>query len=100
MQRFRVAVPRVLYLNCLGPNGENAAKSLQGTKIKRDLPHGKSTGSLYEVRVSERKYVRNEKGLSTFLCDPQIEGVYESQTPLWFRAIMKTSYSETTWGTE
>jgi DNA polymerase epsilon subunit 1 len=90
MQRFRVAVPRVLYLNCLGPNGENAAKSLQGTKIKRDLPHGKSTGSLYEVRVSERKYVRNEKGLSTFLCDPQIEGVYESQTPLWFRAIMKT----------
>jgi hypothetical protein len=33
--------------------------------------------------------LRNEKALDEFLTDPQVEGVYESMTPLWFRAVLK-----------
>ena len=85
-----MVVPRVLYVNCRGPGAEEAALALNGVKIKRDLPHARPEGTLYEVAIPERKFIRNEKALALFLCDPQVEGVYESQTPLWLRAVLKT----------
>ena len=42
--------------------------------------------SINGVCVQE-KYQRNEKSMSMFLCDPSVEGVYETQVPLLFRAI-------------
>ena len=89
LQRFRMVVPRVLYVNCNGSGAEKVARSL-GSKLRRDLPHGRTCLSLYEIAISERQYQRNEKNLSLFLCDPQVEGVYETQTPLWFRAMLHT----------
>jgi DNA polymerase elongation subunit (family B) len=90
LQRFKVTVPRILYLNCQGNNAEATAHALQGVRVRRDLPHARVCNGLFEVKMSERKYVRNEKGLNTYLGDAQMEGVYESQTPLWFRAVLKT----------
>lgn len=60
-----------------------------GAKMTRDLPHSRPEGALYEIEIPEKKFVRNEKALDEFLSDPQVEGVYESMTPLWFRAVLK-----------
>ena len=54
-------------------------------RTKKDLPHGKQCRDLFEVSIPERKFVRNERTLNLFLCDAQVEGVYESQVPLSLR---------------
>jgi hypothetical protein len=76
-----MVVPRVLYVNCNGSGAEKVARSL-GSKLRRDLPHGRTCLSLYEIAISERQYQRNEKNLSLFLCDPQVEGVYGRPFPM------------------
>ena len=43
------------------------------------MPHGRLEASLYEVQIPEKKYVRGEKSWANFVCDPLVEGVYESQ---------------------
>ena len=117
-----------MYVNCRGREAEEAALALDGARIKRDLPHARPLGTLFEVAIPERKFIRNEKALALFLCDPQVthtpspsrpsseascftlhvhesilrqlthlppprsrqvEGVYETHTPLWFRALLK-----------
>ena len=57
--------------------------------MNRDLPHDRACLNLYEIQLQERKFLRNEKALSLFLSDPQIEGIYEMKTPLMFRGILK-----------
>jgi DNA polymerase epsilon subunit 1 len=75
-------------VNCIGKAAENVALEM-GAKMTRDLPHSRPEGALYEIEIPEKKFVRNEKALDEFLSDPQVEGVYESMTPLWFRAVLK-----------
>ena len=53
------------------------------------MPHDRPLKALYEVQLPERKFLRNEKTLSLFLSDPQIEGVYEMKNPLWFRGVLR-----------
>lgn len=89
LQRLKVVVPRTMYVNCLGRKTEEAAAEMGGIRSKRDLPHARPMGSLYEVQISERKFQRNEKALNNFLCDPHVEGVYESQVPLWLRGVLQ-----------
>ena len=72
----QVVVPRVMYVNCRGREAEEAALALDGARIKRDLPHARPLGTLFEVAIPERKFIRNEKALALFLCDPQV-----TQTP-------------------
>eukprot|EP01038_Epipyxis_sp_PR26KG_P011543 gene11543-15462_t len=89
LQKLEVVIPRILLVDVNGRDAEKMAQELNGAKVVRDLPHGFSSKSLFEVSISERKYKRNEKALNLFLCNPQISGVYESQTPLWLRGIIK-----------
>jgi len=53
MQKFRLLVPRIMYVNCVGASAENTAIALGGVKVVRDLPHGRQCHSLYEVKVPE-----------------------------------------------
>ena len=90
MQKFKVVVPRIIYVNCRGKDAQAAAVALGGTKnIERFLPHGHPCINLYEIEVPERKFQRNEKALARFLHHPQVEGVYETQVPLWFRTVVR-----------
>jgi hypothetical protein len=72
LQKLKVVVPRVMYVNCRGREAEEAALALDGARIKRDLPHARPLGTLFEVAIPERKFIRNEKALALFLCDPQV----------------------------
>jgi hypothetical protein len=78
-----------MYVNCRGKTAEENAIFMNGTKMKRDLPHSRPGGSLYEILIAEKNFVRNGKQLASFLSDPEVEGLYESLTPLWFRAVLK-----------
>jgi DNA polymerase epsilon subunit 1 len=89
LQRYYVEIPRVLYVNCAGDDASRMAVSIGGKPVKKDLPHGKPCLNLYEISISEQKFVRNDKVLGLFLCDPQIEGVYGSKLPLLFRGILR-----------
>lgn len=53
LQRIRVTIPRIMYVNCIGSAAEKTAQALGGVKVVRDLPHGRPCRNLYEVSVSE-----------------------------------------------
>jgi hypothetical protein len=92
LQRLYITVPRILFVNCRGHGkAEDAAKKWGGKLVKKELPHGRPVYNLFEIHLSEQKYIRNEKALGWFLSDPQVEGVYESKTPIWFRAVTRLS---------
>jgi DNA polymerase epsilon subunit 1 len=110
LQKLKVVVPRVMYVNCAGIEAESAVLSLGGSKVVKELPHGRPCRSLYEVavaevgschrmsycfawltlllRLSQGKYQRSAKSMSFFLSDPAVEGVYETQVPLLLRIIL------------
>lgn len=90
LQKLKVVVPRELFVNCLGPEAVQLIRGLSGTLDKRDLPHARACCQLYRVSIPERKFLRSEKSVSFLLSHPQVEGVYETQTPLWLRAILRT----------
>jgi DNA polymerase epsilon subunit 1 len=89
IQRLKLTIPRYMYVNCNGSSAEESTLHLGGKKINHHLPHGRPNFNLYEVIVSEQKFQKNGKTLTEFLSNPQIEGVYETQSPLWFRGVMR-----------
>ena len=89
LQRLRVVIPRIIYVNVNGKKAADVARKLGGVSARRDLPHGRPLHNLFEVQLSERKFQRNEKALSNFLADPNVEGVYEGQVPLWLRGVLR-----------
>lgn len=89
LQKLFINIPRIIYVNCRGGRAETTAKELGGRLVKKDLPHGRPVYNLYEIHLQEHKYIKNERALGLFLCDPLVEGVYETKTPLSFRAILR-----------
>eukprot|EP01039_Chlorochromonas_danica_P000441 gene441-475_t len=91
LHKLVLNIPRILYVNVLpySSEGQQAAEHLGGQKVRRDLPHGKDCLELYEIQLPERRYQRNDKSINLFLASTEVEGVYESQLPLWFRAVLQ-----------
>ena len=91
LQRLNVTIPRRLYANIhhSGREAQALARELGGVPVQRDLPHGKRCRELFELEMAERKFQRNERQVHLFLCDAHVEGVYESQVPLWLRGVLK-----------
>jgi hypothetical protein len=91
LQRLKFTVPRIVYVNIM-KNGKEAlsiATKLGGNKVVKVLPHGKELLDLYELTINESKFQRNEKSLDRFFNSSEVEGIYESQVPLLFRAILR-----------
>ena len=89
LQRLNLQMSRLMYVNCRGKGAEQAAIDMGGKLVKKELPHKRPVHALYEVEIPEKKFLRNEKTLSLFLSDPQVEGVYETKTPLWLRGVLQ-----------
>jgi len=105
MQKISIHIPRIIYINCRTPIKELQLKELQSKgsteekihftikKVEKDLPHSKMRQHLYEISMSEDVFQRHcwqDQLLSTLQTDPHdlIEGVYETRTPLLFRALL------------
>jgi hypothetical protein len=92
LQRLYITIPRTLYINCHDTTSHSVQLILQmgGKIVKKVLPHDRPSLNLYEVEIPEHKYLRDEeKNIDFILSDPLVEGVYETKTPLIFRAMTK-----------
>lgn len=92
MQQLKLTIPRTIIINCL--RGSKVDRTLQTLPVARkikgpELPHSHKVLNLYELQVEERKYQQLEKTLALLFNDSSVEGVYETKTPLWLRAVLK-----------
>nr|XP_051692815.1 DNA polymerase epsilon catalytic subunit A isoform X3 [Oryctolagus cuniculus] len=83
---IKLSIPRVFYVN------QRVAKVEEGPsyrKVNRVLPRSNVVYNLYEYSVPEELYQEHINEINTELSAPDIEGVYETQVPLLFRAIVQ-----------
>ncbi|CAN8193292.1 unnamed protein product [Coccothraustes coccothraustes] len=82
---IKLSIPRVFYVNQRIPKPE------EGTayrKVNRILPRSNLVYNLYEYSVPEDMYQEHINEINADLSAPDIEGVYETQVPLLFRALI------------
>jgi DNA polymerase epsilon subunit 1 len=76
-------VPRRFYLNCYSAQHETVGK-----KVASHLPRSRKRFYLYDIELDEDKYQSSLKEIELQRVDPEVEGFYESQLPLEYRAVL------------
>ncbi|XP_028400533.1 DNA polymerase epsilon catalytic subunit A-like [Dendronephthya gigantea] len=84
LHAIKVHVPRIFYVNC---RTSKSGTSSTWRRVGRTLPRSQPVGHLYQYSVPESLYKEHASQLADDLSSPDIEGIYESQVPLLFRAI-------------
>ncbi|XP_022098482.1 DNA polymerase epsilon catalytic subunit A-like [Acanthaster planci] len=84
---IKLLVPRIFYVNQRHPKETNEGPMWK--KVNRALPRSNPTLYLYEYVVPEDIFQEHSNELNADLSAPEIEGVYETQVPLEFRALVK-----------
>ena len=64
-------------MNSLVAKGDDFGKLVRNT-----LPRRRPAHNLYELTMSERRFVRYSKNIAQLMSDPTIEGVYETKVSL------------------
>ncbi|KAH9489960.1 hypothetical protein Btru_036333 [Bulinus truncatus] len=83
---IKLNVPRTFFVNQKTPKeGEGA----MWKKVHRTLPRSHPVFHLYQYDIPEHIYIKHINDITADLSSPDIEGVYETQVPLEFRAIVK-----------
>ncbi|XP_069115944.1 LOW QUALITY PROTEIN: DNA polymerase epsilon catalytic subunit A-like [Argopecten irradians] len=86
LHAMKLNVPRIFYVNQKSPKeGEGALWK----KVIKTLPRSHPVFNLYEYSVPEDVYQEHINEISADLSSPDIEGVYETQVPLEFRALVR-----------
>ncbi|XP_006147397.3 DNA polymerase epsilon catalytic subunit A [Tupaia chinensis] len=83
---IKLSIPRVFYVN------QRVAKAEEGPsyrKVNRVLPRSGVVYNLYEYCVPEDAYQEHSNEIGAELSAPDVEGVYETQVPLLFRALVQ-----------
>ncbi|EDV21734.1 uncharacterized protein TRIADDRAFT_30078 [Trichoplax adhaerens] len=86
MYSLYLRVPRIFYVNLKRPK---QGESVVWRKVNRQLPHSSQVYNLYEYSVPEEIFAERSGELSAELSSPDVEGVYEAQVPLMFRALVR-----------
>ncbi|XP_055613279.1 DNA polymerase epsilon catalytic subunit 1 [Uranotaenia lowii] len=87
LHKIRLTIPRIFYVNQRTP-----APLEEGTmwkKVHRILPRARPVYHLYQYVVPENVFRDNRLGMLADLATPDIEGIYETQMSLEFRALME-----------
>lgn len=87
LHKIKLVVPRIFYVNQRTPledDGSNVYK-----KVNRILPRSRPVFNLYQYVISEQLFKEQNLGLIADLTTPNIEGIYETQVSLEFRALME-----------
>ena len=86
---IKLTVPRIFYVNQKPPKeNEDQAEDRLWRKVQKTLPRSHPAYNLYEYKVPEVVYRERETDLVADLSTPDVEGIYETQVPLEFRALM------------
>ncbi|XP_014238604.1 DNA polymerase epsilon catalytic subunit A [Trichogramma pretiosum] len=89
LQLIKLNVPRIFYVNTrlerqeAGDDEKRAWK-----KCHRILPRSRPVYHLYRYSLPERSFKTHSGALMNDIIEPDIEGIYETQMSLEFRAIM------------
>ncbi|XP_076845905.1 DNA polymerase epsilon catalytic subunit A [Brachyhypopomus gauderio] len=83
---MKLNIPRVFYVNQRVPKPEEGPTC---KKVSRILPRSSVVHYLYQYCVSEDMYQEHINEINAELSAPDIEGVYETQVPLLFRALVQ-----------
>lgn len=83
---IKLTIPRIFYVNQHIPKEE---ESELWRKVTRVLPRSHPVYNLYEYTIEEEVYQLHCNDLLAELSLPHIEGVYETQVPLVFRALIE-----------
>lgn len=86
LHKIKLTVPRIFYVNQRTPAPEE--EDCLWKKVHRNLPRSMTAYFLYQYTVPEEMFKDNRLGMLADLATPGIEGIYETQMTLEFRAVM------------
>ncbi|KAH8310400.1 hypothetical protein KR044_001123, partial [Drosophila immigrans] len=86
LHRIKLTVPRIFYVNQRSAAPPEAGQLWR--KVNRVLPRSRPVYNLYRYSVPEQLFKDNCLGMLADLATPDIEGIYETQMTLEFRALM------------
>ncbi|KAL9693094.1 hypothetical protein quinque_012379 [Culex quinquefasciatus] len=87
LHKIRLLIPRIFYVNQRTPAPPEEGSMWK--KVHRILPRARPVCHLYQYVVPEQVFRDNRLGMLADLATPDIEGIYETQMTLEFRAIME-----------
>ncbi|XP_031784892.1 DNA polymerase epsilon catalytic subunit A [Nasonia vitripennis] len=87
LHHIRLTVPRIFYVNIRTERKESEASLWK--KCHKTLPRSRPVHHLYRYSVPEQYFKTHSQTLMNDLIDPDIEGIYETQLSLEFRAILQ-----------
>lgn len=91
LHKIKLEIPRIFYVNqrTLAPSPpEGDSSKTTWKKVHRVLPRSRPVYHLYQYQVPEQTFKDNRLGMLVDLAAPDIEGIYETQMTLEFRALM------------
>jgi len=90
LQKIKLEIPRIFYVNqrTPAPQCEDENDKISWKKVHRVLPRSRPSYHLYQYTVPEKVFRDNGLGMLVDLAAPDIEGIYETQMSLEFRALM------------
>ena len=83
---IKLVVPRTFYVNQKTPKDGTTGNFWR--KVQKTLPRSHPVLNLYEYSVPESVFIEHQAQLMADLSTPDIEGIYELQMPLDFRAVV------------
>ncbi|KAJ3354202.1 DNA polymerase epsilon catalytic subunit [Kappamyces sp. JEL0680] len=90
LESIDVEVPRVFFVNSRVPAPQSIASAeIEMTRRNRILPRNHQCLHLYEMKMTEFFYRNNTTLFSSMFNHKDVEGVYETQVPLLFRALIQ-----------
>ncbi|XP_029052112.1 DNA polymerase epsilon catalytic subunit 1 isoform X1 [Osmia bicornis bicornis] len=90
LHQLRLLIPRIFYVNTRKPKPDpEPGKKVSWKKSSKILPRSRPVYNLYRYSVSESLYQMYSQELLEDLSKPEIEGIYETQMSLEFRAILQ-----------
>ena len=86
---IKLTIPRTFYVNQKTPkDNEEQEQDRLWRKVQKTLPRSHHVYNLYEYKVPEEVYNAHISDLVADLSTPDVEGIYETQVPLEFRALI------------
>nr|CAD7397598.1 unnamed protein product [Timema poppensis] len=89
LHQVKLVVPRIFYVNQRLPRNDTTEDAPLWRKCSRILPRSRPVFNLYEYSVPEELYKQHSQELMADLSTPDIEGIYETQVSLEFRALLR-----------
>lgn len=91
LQKVKLEIPRIFYVNqrTPAPACDDPTSKVVWKKVHRILPRSRPAFHLYQYTVPEQVFRDNRLGMLVDLAAPDIEGIYETQMSLEFRALMQ-----------